>query len=101
MRWTAWAMAVGLLVVASEAGATSFCAIKPTSDGFVALRAEPNASSGLVARMRVGDEVQLLGETSGRFERVLWWKGDTRLSKGYEAISGTGWVHASLIVDCG
>lgn len=94
-----------ILVLASAlpAAASSFCEVPSTSDGFVALRAGPSKSATLVARMKAGDEVMILEDTEprGRWYRVQWWRGQDRLDKGFEHTSGKGWVHGSLLNDCG
>ncbi|HEY8580005.1 MAG TPA: SH3 domain-containing protein [Beijerinckiaceae bacterium] len=89
------------LVACGGAHATAFCEIKPTRDGFVALRAGPGADARLLARLRVGDEVMLLEESRGGWRRVRWWRADERLARGFDRARGDGWVRASLIRACG
>jgi uncharacterized protein YraI len=88
---------------AASASATSFCDIPSTSDGFVALRSGPSRSATIAARMQAGDEVMIMGDTpeGTSWFRVRWWKGQERHEKGFEKHSGTGWVHRSLLKDCG
>ncbi|MCZ8181895.1 MAG: SH3 domain-containing protein [Beijerinckiaceae bacterium] len=95
----------GLLVViagAMPAGATGFCHLRKTADGFVALRAEPSPAAKMVGRMRPSDEV-LIGEgEKGQWVEVTWWRGTERLDKGFEKHAGKGWVNRRLIADdCG
>ena len=91
----------GCLFMGSAAVATEFCVIKSAKDGFVALRAKPARSGKLLARMKPEDEVQLLEGQSGPWQKVMFWRGDTRTSLGYDKPSAIGWVHGSLIGDCG
>lgn len=98
------AIALALLATATEAGATTYCNIKRTKDGFVALRAGPSASSRLVARMRAGDEIQAHSESQGKWIKATWYKGGRFKGGGptYDPPNGSGWVHSSLIEeDCG
>ena len=94
-------VAAGLVLMASGAGATEFCLVKKTGDGFAALRASPGAQGKMVARMQEGEEVRVTGRKSGRWQYVSWWKGDTRIARGVENPDARGWVHGSLIEDCG
>jgi Bacterial SH3 domain len=81
------------------ASATSFCHLKETSDGFVALRSQPSAAAKLIGRMKAQDEV-LVGEgRRGNWVKVTWWSGEDRLLKGHEKSAGTGWVNRKLIED--
>lgn len=90
------------------AHATQFCDIQKTPDGFMALRAEPNAKGKLVARMRPGDEVMLnttVDDKNG-WTRVYWWKGGRFTPggdfKGLGKANGQGWVYGKLLGDvCG
>lgn len=95
------ALAAFLVLVASGASATEFCLVKTTKDGFAALRASPGADARMVARMQAGEEVRVTGRKSGRWQYVSWWKGDTRIARGVENPDARGWVHGSLIEDCG
>ncbi len=98
----------GALFSASFAFATQFCDIQKTPDGFLALRAQPNAKGKLVARMRPGDEVMLnttVDEKNG-WTRVYWWKGGRFTQsgdfKGLGKANGEGWVNSRLLGDeCG
>ncbi|MBL8589458.1 MAG: SH3 domain-containing protein [Methylobacteriaceae bacterium] len=89
------------LAAVAPAAATEFCGLRPTSDGFVALRAGPSAQARLIARMRVGDEVMLGLDRVGPWIAVRWWRGDTRLTRGF-ATGRRGWVHGALLDEiCG
>jgi hypothetical protein len=97
-----------LLLVATPASATLFCDIKKTPDGFVALRAQPNRTARLVARMKVGDEVLISGAIEPRngWVHVTWWKGGRfkveHPGGGYDKSDGEGWVYSNLVEDeCG
>ena len=84
------------------ASATTFCTIKQTSDGFVALRAGPGATTRRMARMKANDEVMVGLEERGNWMEVTWWRGEDRHTKGFNASSGKGWMHKKLIEeDCG
>ena len=93
-----------LTFAATESVATTYCNIKQTKDGFVALRSGPNASSRLVAKMRVGDEIQAHSESRGKWIKATWWKGGRFKGGGPtpDSSNAAGWVHGSLIEeDCG
>jgi hypothetical protein len=91
-----------LLTALVPARASLFCEIPKTPDGFVALRAAPDAKSRIVVRMRAGDEVQLLeGKQDGWLE-VLHWRGDSRLDPDKNAAdTRRGWAHRRYIKECG
>ena len=93
--------AAGLFLAAAPAEAALFCQIKETRDGFVALRSNPSPEAKLVARMKPGDEVQTVGDPSGAWHEVMWWRGDERLSPPGRKARATGWVNRRLIDDCG
>ncbi len=96
------AMTCGLSV---PVGATEFCEIPKTRDGFVALRSGPSTGSAIVARMRVGDEVMADAEAAPRngWVRVSWWKGGRFRPEGYafDKPSGKGWMSRAFMRDCG
>ncbi|MBL8571026.1 MAG: hypothetical protein JNK84_18295 [Phreatobacter sp.] len=99
------AMAAGAvalnLFIAMPASATSFCNMKRTSDGFAALRAAPDANARILVRMRHTDEVMLgLGER-GPWREVTHWRGQTRHEDGGFGRGRRGWVHHSLLGECG
>src|SRR5258708_1075582 len=89
-----------LLLVAAPASATLLCDIKKTSDGFVALRAQPHRTARLVAWMKSGDEVLISSGVEPRngWAYVTWWKGG-RFKKdhpggGYDKPDRKGWVYS-------
>jgi hypothetical protein len=94
-----------LALGAGQASATTYCNVQRTKDGFTALRANPSASSRLVAKMRVGDEFQAHSESRGQWIKATWWKGGrfkTQRDVGYDPPNASGWVHSSLVPeDCG
>lgn len=94
----------GLVMLAcgpAPSHATEFCVIRKTSDGFAALRAAPSLNARLLARMKSGEEVQLAQGEQGRWREVIYWRGDDRLKKGYDAHTAKGWVDGRLLRDCG
>jgi hypothetical protein len=94
------ALAINALV-ALPASATAFCNIKRTSDGFAALRAAPDANARILVRMRSSDEVMLgLGER-GPWREVTFWRGESRHEDGGFGRGRRGWMHRSLIGECG
>ncbi|MBN8944344.1 MAG: SH3 domain-containing protein [Rhizobiales bacterium] len=101
------AVLAGAVVVATlfaaqaPASATAFCAIKETSDGFVALRAAPDRNAATLVRMKAGDEVMLRAGRRGAWQEVLYWPGGTRLERPGASAGRHGWVHAQLIDICG
>jgi len=98
-------LAGGALMEIRPAAATVFCDVKKTRDGFVALRSKPDSRAKLVARMRVGDEVQAITSTGNvnGWMQVIWWKGGRFKSGGptYDAPSGKGWAYRRFIDECG
>lgn len=98
-------LALGLtLMVAGPlpAGATAFCLVKATSDGFVALREGPGAQSRLLVRMRAGEEVLLREARRGAWLAVRWWPEGVRVTpEGFARGGRDGWVHGGLVEDCG
>ncbi len=98
----------GALFGGGAARATEFCDIKPTPDGFMALRERPDAKGKLVARMKPGDEVlinNIVAEKNG-WMRVYWWKGGRFNGdgsfKGLSKVDAQGWVNSKLLGDeCG
>ena len=93
--------ATAVLCGAGASHATEFCMIRKTSDGFAALRAAPDLKAKLLARMKTGEEVQLAQGEKGRWREVIYWRGDDRLTKGYDKHTAKGWVDGRLIEDCG
>lgn len=95
------AAALLLPVTGGEAAASSFCEVRRTADGFVALREGPSAEARMLVRMRADDEVMLTEVRQGDWVRVLHWPGQTRLSDGGFARGRPGWVNRRLLGDCG
>jgi len=89
------------LATMHPANATEFCEIAKTRDGFVALRAGASPSAALIARMRPGGEAQLVGDSRGDWQEVIYWQGQTRLTRGYDKPTAKGWVNRKLLRDCG
>lgn len=95
-------LAAGMTLASHPAGATAFCNVKETADGFVALRAAPDAKAKLIARMSSNDEVMIGQGKKGNWIEVNWYRGDERHTKGFGAVSGKGWVNSKLIEEeCG
>jgi hypothetical protein len=92
---------LSLAVGVTSSQATEFCLIRKTSDGFAALRAAPDVKAKLLARMKTGEEVQIAQGEKGRWREVIYWQGEDRLTKGYEAHTAKGWVDGRLLEDCG
>lgn len=97
---------VAMIATAGTASATEFCNVKRTPDGFVALRAAPDANAKLVGRMTHKDEV--LGDPTIESRKgwifVTWWKGSRFRAGGYEFGKPTakGWVNSRFIEEeCG
>jgi hypothetical protein len=95
------------IIPCASASATLFCEILKTSDGFVALRAEPNPNARLIARMHVGDEV-LVDDTPNKpkgWTHFTWWKGGRFKAKheyGYDKPNAVGWAFDRYVGDtCG
>ncbi len=95
------ALAIFVACAASPVHATEFCLIRKTPDGFAALRNAPSPNAKLIARMKAGEEAQLAQGVKGRWRKVIYWRGDDRLTKGYDARFATGWVNGRLLADCG
>ncbi len=93
--------ALALAFATTSSHATEFCLIRKTSDGFAALRAAPDVKAKLLARMKTGEEVQLAEGEKGRWREVIYWRGEDRLKKGYDAHTAKGWVDGRLLEDCG
>ncbi|MFN0192004.1 MAG: hypothetical protein ACKVP5_08510 [Aestuariivirga sp.] len=85
-----------------SSSATMFCHVKHTADGFVALRDRPSRNAQLLGRIRPDDEVLIGLEEQGNWVKVTWWRGASRLEKGYHSAEGRGWVNVKLIDElCG
>jgi len=95
-----------LLAAGHPAGASLFCEIKPTRDGFVALRSGPDPTARLLQRMRPGDEVLLRTERRGAWQYVTYWRGG-RFRSGHHPTgdppTALGWMHKDLVApdSCG
>lgn len=90
------------LTTMGPANATSFCQVRQTNDGFVALRDGPDAGARLLVRMKPGEEVMLGQERRGVWRRVTWWPEGVRTTdQGFNRGGRVGWVHGRLIDDCG
>ncbi len=90
------ALALGHAVPAS---ATTYCYVRPTTDGFVALRAAPDAGSRMLTRMRSGEEVLLEGGRQGIWRQAHLMR-RSGSEDGYFGPSPGGWVHSGLIHRC-
>ncbi len=95
------ALSFCLFGLANPVLATEFCIVKKTADGFVALRAAPYANGKQLARMKAGDEVRLLENSSGSWRSVIYWPKQDRLTASEKARTIKGWVNHRLIDDCG
>ena len=90
----------------APARASTFCEIRATRDGFVALRVGPGPSARLLERMKPGDEVLLGQGRQGRWVEVAYWRGG-RFARGRNPTgdppTAKGWMHEGLIADdsCG
>lgn len=95
-----------MLIWPSAAGATLYCDIKETPDGFVALRAGPSASFEMIEKMRPGDEILLGQGKAGKWIEATFWRGG-RFATGPNPVgdpaTAKGWMHEDLIADdsCG
>lgn len=87
------------------ARASLYCEIRPTRDGFVALRGGPAVAAPLRERMRPGDEIRLGQRSRGDWVEVAYWRGG-RFANG-DAAGGPptaeGWMNRRLIArdSCG
>ncbi len=105
---------LGLLLAAlgalasSPAGATGYaCAIKPSSDGFVALREGPSTRQPIIARTRAHELVDTMdAETedriiSGNWIRVTWYAGTRRTAASIPDVTQrtgrVGWINRDLL----
>jgi hypothetical protein len=99
MRRALCASLLALSFQAMPASATTYCYIRPTTDGFVALRSGPDAGSRMVARMRPGEEVLLEGGRQGVWRQAHLMR-RSGSEDGYFGPSPGGWVHSGLIHRC-
>lgn len=101
------AAATLLLLIAAPAEARYACAVKPTRDGFVALRDGPSARHTQLARMRPHELVGLLHPDTDDIVRqgdwlfVTWYPGTRRTADSIPKMDDNagrkGWVRDSLI----
>lgn len=90
-------LASALVLMAGAAQASVFCEVKKTPDGFVALRAGPQASAKLLRRIPFGDDVQIDDTRAVRkgWQPVIYWGPERKLKI-------EGWVRARLLSqECG
>jgi len=93
---------VSWLGMSGPATATLFCNVIESPEGFVALRAGPSQTARLIARMKAGDEVQILPGKKGRWEEVYHWRGGERFNEATRGNRRHGWVNSRSIDDtCG
>jgi len=94
--------ALAAVAFAAPAGATMFCPILKSRDGFVALRKGPGTSHPVVARMKAGDEVMALDDAdrNGWMPVHHWW-GDERHNEATRAKYRKGYVHKRYVGECG
>lgn len=104
------ALVLGILVAlgTAPAGASGYaCAVKPTADGFVALRDGPSTRHSTIGRMRGEELVGTMDKKtqdrviSGRWIRVIWYAGTRRTAFSIPDVAPgtgrTGWMHRDLI----
>jgi hypothetical protein len=86
------------------------CGVKPTKDGFAALRDKPLPTARLVTRMKAGEvlviDLNKKGDgvvKSGKWFRVSHYHGEAMPNPGDPGFKDVnrGWVHTDLIDDCG
>lgn len=89
---------LALASLSSTAHATTPCHadVRPTQDGFLALRAEPNTRGALVARIPSGESVRLLERDGGADGRDLL-RDRTRRWIKVEWDGKSGWVFSRLL----
>jgi hypothetical protein len=97
MRIVFAAALFGFAIWPHAAGATAYCDVMPTRDGFVALRNGPNPSAKLVHRMKSGESVQLDRTENARGGWIkVYYVGPNR------SVIAEGWVNGKLIArECG
>lgn len=96
-----------LAIATGTAEARYACAVKRTSDGFVALRDGPSTQHPVLGRMRPQELVGLLHPDkddivrSGNWLFVRWYPGTRRtefqMPDADESTARSGWVHDRLI----
>ena len=84
------------------------CSVKPTPDGFVALRAKPSRDAPVIGKM-LPEQIVVLDlknyeyVRSGGWISLSWFPGEAmpnRGDKGYDKVR-RGWASYELIDDCG
>lgn len=102
-----------LMLGAQAAAAQNVCTAKPTPDGFVALRDAPSTKGRLVVRMQPDDMVVIdrhpnypsgyVPVRSGKWLSASHYRGEVFPEPGTPEFSKVrkGWVHSSLIGECG
>lgn len=94
------ALALAAALGPSPASASLFCEIRPTRDGFAALRAGPAPDAALLHRMRPGDEVMIYPGRRGRWIEVAYWRGGrwrTGTNPAGDPVTAVGWMHEALL----
>ncbi|HYF57037.1 MAG TPA: hypothetical protein VEA41_22495 [Salinarimonas sp.] len=102
----ALALTLAAAALAPAAHASAFCEIKPTADGYVALREGPGASARLLERMTSKDEIMLGPGRRGAWVEVVYWRGGRFASGLHETgdpPTARGWMHSGLVApdSCG
>lgn len=102
----ALALAAGLVASSGAAEAYS-CAVKPSRDGFAALRGGPSTSHPIIARMRAPELLDLMDPTTedvvrrGDWVFVRYYPGSRRTPDATTGVVESrvreGWVHDSLV----
>ena len=100
----------GLHGASAETRYTGFfvCSVKPTSDGFVALRSGPSAQSRMITRIVPGEMVVIerkgsVAIESGNWSRVSHYPGEVfpkPVDPAYKNVR-KGWVNSRFIAECG
>ena len=99
-------LAALLVLPAAGAGATAYCEIRQTGDGFVALRAGPSAGTAMLEKMTPGDEILLGQGRVGKWVEITFWRGG-RFASGTnpagDPATARGWMREDLIAEdsCG
>ena len=113
--WTRRLLAASLLALGLQGASAQtpyagffVCTVKPTSDGFVALRSGPSAASRMITRIIPGQMVVIerkgyVAIQSGPWFRVAHHPGAVFPNPGDPAYKTVkkGWVNGRLIEDCG
>jgi hypothetical protein len=91
----------GLAASLQPASATIFCEVLSTPDGFLALRAEPNAKAVMLRKLKPGESVQVGEDKKGAwFGVTVYLNQDTPSTDDDGQVSG--WVHGKYLAkECG